>query len=600
MASFKIGINMAGAVSAGAYTAGVLDFMTEALDAWYAAKAGNAPVPRHDVSIEVFSGASAGGMCAAISAVLLQQDFEHIDDAATAQETTNRLYESWVNKVDIAEMLKTNDLQPGQPVVSLLNSDIITEIAEYAVQLDNMLTTPRAYVSPDLTLFLSLTNLRGTPYSLNSVAPGSIEETTLFFGDRICFRTRRGKADGELDELNVASPTAHFAHTLDLTDGSPAGGWTLLQRAAMATGAFPVFLAPRVLERFKREYLPSHWLPVNSEVPGTPPGVPPNFPADLPDPFQTLNVDGGITNNDPFNFAHDYLASVAPAQADGRNPPQPLDADRAVINIAPFPTTDLFQAAFDPKKASSVFWALPKLFSALISQSRFFGESLSDIMNGRTFSRFIIAPSDEKLAKAHRASGKDAAEQPPALQCGLLGAFGGFLARQFRAHDYALGRRNCQKFLRDSFVLPAGNPIMQEAWAKLDDAGRVEIQKTFGRPAPGTYARSAEELKELGAGLPAIQAAAGELWLPIIPLCGAKVSADVPEVERAKMTREELDAIVALILARWKALIPLLIDTVSSWSFRQFLQAGQPAIRWLMRRPLREMLIKALGDSYQA
>jgi len=32
MASFRIGINMAGAVSAGAYTAGVLDFLTEALD----------------------------------------------------------------------------------------------------------------------------------------------------------------------------------------------------------------------------------------------------------------------------------------------------------------------------------------------------------------------------------------------------------------------------------------------------------------------------------------------------------------------------------------------------------------------------------------
>ena len=35
MASFKIGINMARAVSAGAYTAGVLDFLTEALDEWY-------------------------------------------------------------------------------------------------------------------------------------------------------------------------------------------------------------------------------------------------------------------------------------------------------------------------------------------------------------------------------------------------------------------------------------------------------------------------------------------------------------------------------------------------------------------------------------
>ena len=71
---------MAGAISAGAYTAGVLDFLTEALDEWYAAKDRNEPVPLHEVSIEAFSGASAGGMCAAISAVMLQEDFTHISD----------------------------------------------------------------------------------------------------------------------------------------------------------------------------------------------------------------------------------------------------------------------------------------------------------------------------------------------------------------------------------------------------------------------------------------------------------------------------------------------------------------------------------------
>ena len=35
---FRIALNMAGAVSAGAYTAGVLDFLIDALDAWYAEK----------------------------------------------------------------------------------------------------------------------------------------------------------------------------------------------------------------------------------------------------------------------------------------------------------------------------------------------------------------------------------------------------------------------------------------------------------------------------------------------------------------------------------------------------------------------------------
>jgi predicted acylesterase/phospholipase RssA len=91
--TFRIAINMAGAVSAGAYTAGVLDFLTEALDAWYRAKSGGELVPAHNVSIDVFSGASAGGMCAAISAILLQDEFEHVSDTSKTK-TSNRFYES--------------------------------------------------------------------------------------------------------------------------------------------------------------------------------------------------------------------------------------------------------------------------------------------------------------------------------------------------------------------------------------------------------------------------------------------------------------------------------------------------------------------------
>ena len=99
MDGIKLGINMAGAVSAGAYTAGVLDFLIEALDEWHAAKDSGQPVPMHDLSLEVLSGASAGGMCAAIASVQIQEKFDHIKDLS-AVNTTNRFYESWVNKID--------------------------------------------------------------------------------------------------------------------------------------------------------------------------------------------------------------------------------------------------------------------------------------------------------------------------------------------------------------------------------------------------------------------------------------------------------------------------------------------------------------------
>src|SRR5262249_27698555 len=157
----------------------------------------------------------------------------------------------------------------GKPIISLLNSRIIEKIAEYALRPVASPPVHRPYVSPRLTLFLSLTNLRGVPYSLNGAAPGSIEETTFFYGDRIRFQTISGGST----TLPSASTRA-----LDLSKPGAPGGWDVLQTAAMATGAFPVFLAPRILKRTLVEYDPPGWESVISAASGTPPPIPPNIP----------------------------------------------------------------------------------------------------------------------------------------------------------------------------------------------------------------------------------------------------------------------------------------------------------------------------------
>lgn len=578
---------MAGAISAGAYTAGVLDFLTEAVDEWYKAKGRGEAVPSHDISIEVMSGASAGGMCAAISSVMLQENFEHIHDTGKTG-SSNRFYESWVNRIDIRELLKTDDLKNTQPVTSLLDSTIINNIASYALTPGTPLSPPRPYVSPDLTLYLSLTNLRGTPYSLNGAAPGSIEETTFFFGDRIRF---------EPFDPHQTIDMSRTTNMLDFTRSGAAGGWDVLQAAAMATGAFPVFLAPRILNRRLSEYTPPMWESVTAANTGTPPPIGPSFPPGTPDPLATLNVDGGVTNNDPFNYAHDHLAKLDPPVLDNRAPIAAIDADRAVINIAPFPTTTKFDINYQPAQFTGIFAILGSLFSALVSQARFFGESLDQVMNGATFNRFVIAPSDHALAVEHKDTAPDA--QPPALQCATLGAFGGFFERGFRAHDYALGRRNCQKFLRDSFVVPTDNLIMKAALDRLDAATRDTILREFERPAPGTYTHSAETLKQMGRALPAAQASPSTVWLPIIPLCTNALKRPLPAVPRAKMKGSSLDFIVSLILSRYKAVMSVLLSRIRSAALRRFLILGQPIIRALVRRPLRQKLMEQLGDSYE-
>ena len=67
---FEIGLAMAGAISAGAYSAGVIDFLFQALDAWEKAKR-EAPdtVPNHSVCLRAAAGASAGSITAALAVV---------------------------------------------------------------------------------------------------------------------------------------------------------------------------------------------------------------------------------------------------------------------------------------------------------------------------------------------------------------------------------------------------------------------------------------------------------------------------------------------------------------------------------------------------
>lgn len=300
--TFHLGINMAGAVSAGAYTAGVLDFLMEALEQWYAAKASAAPVvPLHDISLEVFSGASAGGMCAAIAAVMVQGNFQHIQNPAdpSVKDTTNKFYESWVNKIDIEWLLQERDLADGKPVISLLDSTIIDDIADYALVPGT--ATDRPYLSKSLTLFLALTNVRGAPFSLNGTAAGSAEEDIAYYADRLQFETVRGA--GAATQSPSAKP---------LPVGSNAGAWPLLKEAAKATGAFPIFLAPRKIDRSAADYLNSPWEPLSVIHPDP---VPPHWTLHADDTFTTLNVDGGVTDNDPFQLAHDYLATRNPLAA---------------------------------------------------------------------------------------------------------------------------------------------------------------------------------------------------------------------------------------------------------------------------------------------
>ena len=131
--TFHLGITMAGAVSAGAYTAGFMDYLIEVLELWEEKKEKNRElgednplydleIPMHDVCIDAFGGASAGGMVGMITALSTFSKMEPVRKPSNVK-TGNILYDSWVlldddvdptiqNKVaTFQKMLTTQDIQ---------------------------------------------------------------------------------------------------------------------------------------------------------------------------------------------------------------------------------------------------------------------------------------------------------------------------------------------------------------------------------------------------------------------------------------------------------------------------------------------------------
>jgi hypothetical protein len=148
-------------------------------------------------------------------------------------------------------------------------------------------------------------------------------------------------------------------------------------------------------------------------------------------------------------------------------------------------------------------------------------------------------------------------------------------------------------------VLPVDNPIMKAALDRLGPAAREAVIGQFQRGAPGVYANPKPSAHLMGRALPRAQITATDVWLPIIPLCTEQLRKPIEPVARATIDKAEVKKIAALILGRFKALMPMFLSEIPSWTLRVFLRIGQPFIRALARGPLRDHLIRQFGDSYR-
>lgn len=544
--TFEIGLTMAGAVSAGAYTAGVMDFFVEALDAYTQAKKRPGwDGPTHDVRIPIMSGASAGGMTSSICALHFFRDvFDHVwpqDEARKVpQRRRNRLYSSWVEDIDIRRLLETGDIDrdPEAPVRSLLCCDVIDRIVEDAFDLDGDIRAPE-WVGRGgeqcVRVRLTVTNMRGVPYAFDIYGAADPRRYGMLnHADLLDFK------------IGIDPKPEPGVYALDIRN-TKTPDWDLFRTTAKATGAFPIGLSPRLITRDASQY------PYISRARFGDSVDPPIVSTQDGKPYEFVAIDGGTIDNEPLELTRRYLAGGA----NRVNINDGVGTTRAVILIAPFP--NLLEAKTEDAKAPtgddgelSLAAIAGSLLSTLTEQARFKPDELRKAADQEYYTRYLISPARDD-------------RRPMALKypiaCGALGGFSGFLHQSFRRHDYLLGRRNAQAFLRWHFVLPET--------ADLFDEFTGDREKWIVREAGGEAKTVATRL-----GKHDLRA------LPIIPLVGdlmnreiAIPSGDLPDVNA--VFGPARDPLEGLIKRRAKAVVGRLVDVHLSF--------GSGPIAWAER-----------------
>ena len=544
--TFHLGICMAGAITAGSYTAGVMDYLLETLERWQLQKDANKAAaakgealpfpetPMYDVRLDVISGASAGGMCAAIASAMVLEGFT-IDELANKK---SKMYKSWIELDDdnipegtIKKMLETDDIEK-EGIVSILNSKVLTRISEKAVKHLDEIKAP-VYVDRELDTILTLANLRGTKYSIEFNCYGAKKKHLMSLHRDFMHFKVRSEAGPDSDFLEMNFSDAHHVK--------------LFQESAVATGAFPVGLRPRPLVRKARYYYNKAAVTAGIADLGER-GLSISVHASNDNNYHSLNVDGGTFNNEPFGETERVLNKKA-----GKHRGEDLTHDktnRTILMIDPFPSNENEEDKDDMNPVLTN--VAPRIISALRAQSSFKSQDLIDALSDNNYLKYLIIPS------------KGGAHEP--LCCSTLGAFGGFLYKGFREHDYQLGRRNAQQFLRKHFSMPyspneiENNPI-HRGWSS-DALQKFLINEN------------------------------GHQRLPIIPDVQIKNPAsEVPAPLLPKYPVNKLEEIEELLSVR----ISAILDEVENMSAKKSENETSEAVKEWFKQPRWKLVFKSIG-----
>ncbi len=303
----RLAITIAGAVSLGSYEAGVLYELMQAI------RTHNERATSEDekIYVDVLTGASAGGMTAAMVSQCLMYDA-----AALEGETTNRLYQAWVERISLMGLVKMRWKEKKWH--SLFSSDLINEIGQQMLveSMRKKGSGPHAAVeqvggkAQKLRVGLALTNLDGIDYMIPiEGAEGGGFNYTTSVDQRLFDVTADGQGDAEK--------------------------WGQMRDTAVACGAFPAAFRTKELKRAAGDYgtalpkEPKLWVQGESYV-------------DLrkQSPRDFVYCDGGVLQNQPLGIAKNLVDDVMAERVDRLGPAAHQDSgDRLYVFVSPHSVT---------------------------------------------------------------------------------------------------------------------------------------------------------------------------------------------------------------------------------------------------------------------
>ena len=545
---FRLGLVLNGTVASGAWTAGALDFLVEALDLWEDRKredrrhGGPPTVPDHELRVCIAGGSSSGGVCAALLARAAGWSFPHAKDADAADNRANPFWRVWVDDFDIGPMLDPSDLAaPGSPPASLLSGAAIEAAGAAVLGWPDRDLRPRrrAWLADPFRVALALTNLRGVPFRIAFDADTSGRERSSHYvdhADHALFAFPAGEGDA-----------ASLGLRGDECLVRDAAGWARFAEFAKAAASFPGGFPARRLCRPTTDY---DWRGVLLPGEG---GEAPRFalrrPAwgaleppvrhDLPYWFDC--VDGGVVDNRPVELVRTALAGLG-----NSNPRDPKAAHTAVLLLDPLAAVPRCDPP--PVAPLDLLGVLGELGAACTDGGRFSTAELLLALEPGVASRFLLTARRERDGKPRHGAA--------ALATAGMGAFLGLLCRDLRVHDYMMGRENCRYFLMHEFLLHEDNPVFRGFAARQPCAAEEY------RPRPG----------ERG-------------WMPIVPVAEhLRVPRLLPDWPRGAFDpasllepmRERFGLLLRRLFERDGLDIPL-DDLVVDWTAARKLAGGAEA-----------------------